>query len=114
YGAREGNATHLPVAALGEEPFMLWRRSYAPPPPPIEAGSEYSQDADPRYADLGDANPMTECLADVVTRLLPYWHDSIVPDLRAGRTGLLAAHGNPLRAPDNQHHGIPHRAHRGA
>ena len=98
YGALQGKDKQRTMAEFGEEQFMLWRRSYDTPPPPIEAGSEYSQDADPRYADLGDANPMTECLADVVTRLLPYWHDSIVPDLRAGRTVLLAAHGNSLRA----------------
>lgn len=77
---------------------MLWRRSYDTPPPPIEPGSEYSQDDDPRYADLGSAIPMTECLKDVVARLLPYWDTAIVPDLRAGRTVLVAAHGNSLRA----------------
>lgn len=77
---------------------MLWRRSYDTPPPQIELGDEYSQDADPRYADLGSDLPQTECLKDVVARLMPYWHDAIVPDLRAGRTVLLAAHGNSLRA----------------
>lgn len=77
---------------------MLWRRSYDVPPPPIEAGSQYSQDADPRYASLGAAMPRTECLADVVARLLPYWEQAIVPDLRSGATVLLAAHGNSLRA----------------
>lgn len=77
---------------------MLWRRSYDTPPPEIEQGSEYSQDGDPRYADLGGDMPRTECLKDVVARLLPYWEDSIVPDLRAGRTVLVAAHGNSLRA----------------
>lgn len=77
---------------------MTWRRSYDVPPPPIERGSEFSQDADPRYADLGADAPLTECLADVVDRMLPYWHESVVPDLQAGRTVLLAAHGNSLRA----------------
>ena len=77
---------------------MLWRRSYDVPPPPIERGSEYSQDGDPRYADLGADMPRTECLADVVKRFLPYWEDEIVPDVRAGKVVLLAAHGNSLRA----------------
>lgn len=77
---------------------MLWRRSYSEPPPPIERGSEFSQDADPRYADLGADMPATECLADVVARFLPYWESAVVPDLRAGKVVLLAAHGNSLRA----------------
>ena len=77
---------------------MLWRRSYDVPPPPIEPGSEFSQDGDPRYAGLGDEMPATECLADVVARFLPYWESAVVPDLRAGRVVLLAAHGNSLRA----------------
>lgn len=78
---------------------MTWRRSYATPPPPIEAGSEYSQDDDPRYQLLPpEARPATECLADVVVRMLPYWYDAIVPDLRAGHTVLVTAHGNSLRA----------------
>lgn len=76
---------------------MLWRRSYDTPPPPIEAGSTYSQDTDPRYADI-NGGPLTECLADVVARLLPYWEESIVPYLRAGKTVLVTAHGNSLRA----------------
>jgi 2,3-bisphosphoglycerate-dependent phosphoglycerate mutase len=75
---------------------MLWRRSYDVPPPPIEPGSEFSQDGDPRYA--GTEVPRTECLKDVVARLLPYWDEAIVPDLRTGRTVLIAAHGNSLRA----------------
>ena len=78
---------------------MLWRRSYDTPPPPIEAGSEFSQDADARYATLPpEARPATECLKDVVVRMLPYWYDAIVPDLRLGLTVLVAAHGNSLRA----------------
>ncbi len=78
---------------------MLWRRSYDTPPPPIDPGDEYAQTDDARYAWLPpDALPRTECLADVVRRLLPYWEDVIVPDLRGGRTVLVAAHGNSLRA----------------
>jgi len=99
YGALQGKDKAQTLAQYGEEQFMTWRRSYATPPPPIEADSEYSQDADPRYAFLPpEARPATECLADVVVRMLPYWYDAIVPDLRAGRNVLVAAHGNSLRA----------------
>ena len=98
YGALQGKDKKQTLAEFGEEQFMLWRRSYDTPPPAIEAGSEFSQDGDPRYAGLGDDMPATECLADVVARMLPYWTESVVPDLRAGRTVLLAAHGNSLRA----------------
>jgi 2,3-bisphosphoglycerate-dependent phosphoglycerate mutase len=98
YGALQGKNKKQTLDEYGEEQFMLWRRSYDTPPPPIEAGTEYSQDGDARYAHLGDAMPSTECLADVVARLVPYWESDIVPDLRAGRTVLLAAHGNSLRA----------------
>lgn len=76
---------------------MLWRRSYDTPPPPIADDDEWSQAGDPRYADLGDV-PRTECLKDVVARMLPYWESEVVPDLRAGKVVLLAAHGNSLRA----------------
>ena len=77
---------------------MLWRRSFDTPPPPLNDSDEWSQAGDPRYADLGDELPRTECLKDVVGRMLPYWYDYIVPDLRTGRTVLVAAHGNSLRA----------------
>ena len=97
YGALQGKDKKQTLAAFGEEQFMLWRRSYSVPPPPIETGSEYGQDGDPRYAELGADMPATECLADVVVRMLPYWYDAIVPDLRLGLTVLLAAHGNSLR-----------------
>ncbi|MGI4894079.1 MAG: phosphoglyceromutase [Janthinobacterium lividum] len=98
YGALQGKDKKQTLAEFGEEQFMLWRRSYDTPPPEIELGSEFSQDADPRYAGLGAAMPRTECLADVVERMLPYFDDAVVPDLRAGKTVLLAAHGNSLRA----------------
>ena len=78
---------------------MLWRRSYDTPPPPLEDDDEYSQVGEARYSGLApEIVPRTECLADVVDRLLPYWYDSIVPDLRAGLTVAVAAHGNSLRA----------------
>ncbi|MEU5845209.1 phosphoglyceromutase [Saccharopolyspora shandongensis] len=98
YGALQGKNKKQTLEAYGEDQFMLWRRSYDTPPPEIELGSEFSQDADPRYADLGADLPRTECLKDVVARLLPYWESAIVPDLQAGRTVLVAAHGNSLRA----------------
>jgi 2,3-bisphosphoglycerate-dependent phosphoglycerate mutase len=99
YGALQGKDKAATLAEYGEEQFMTWRRSYSTPPPPIEAGSEYSQDGDPRYAFLPpEVRPATECLADVVVRMLPYWYDAIVPDLRSGATVLVAAHGNSLRA----------------
>ena len=99
YGALQGKDKAETLATYGEEQFMLWRRSYDVPPPPIEPGSEWDNTNDTRYAKLArDLVPATECLADVVIRLLPYWYDDIVPDLRAGETVLIAAHGNSLRA----------------
>ena len=98
YGALQGKDKKQTLEAYGEEQFMLWRRSYDVPPPPIDDDSEFSQVGDPRYADLLESVPRTECLADVVVRMLPYWYDALVPDLRLGRTVLVAAHGNSLRA----------------
>ncbi|RBY91515.1 phosphoglyceromutase [Blastococcus sp. TBT05-19] len=99
YGALQGKDKAATLAEYGEEQFMIWRRSYDTPPPPIAADDEFSQDADERYAFLPpEARPATECLKDVVVRMLPYWYDAIVPDLRAGKTVLVAAHGNSLRA----------------
>ena len=98
YGALQGKNKKQVMEEFGEQQFMLWRRSYDTPPPPIDPHDEYSQAGDPRYADLGDAMPATECLKDVVARMLPYWESDVIPDLRSGRTVLLAAHGNSLRA----------------
>jgi 2,3-bisphosphoglycerate-dependent phosphoglycerate mutase len=97
YGALQGLDKSDIKERYGDEQFMAWRRSYDTPPPPIERGSRFSQDTDPRYANI-DGGPLTECLADVVARFLPYFTDVIVPDLRAGKTVLIAAHGNSLRA----------------
>ena len=97
YGALQGLNKAQTKEKYGDEQFMAWRRSYDTPPPPIERGSRFSQDTDPRYVDIG-GGPLTECLADVVARFLPYFTDVIVPDLRSGRTVLIAAHGNSLRA----------------
>lgn len=78
---------------------MLWRRSYDTPPPPIDPEDEYSQTHDPRYAGLPlEIRPLTECLSDVVDRMLPYWYDAVVPDLENYGTVLIGAHGNSLRA----------------
>ena len=99
YGALQGKDKAQTLAEFGEEQFMLWRRSYDTPPPRLDDSSEWSQTGDPRYADLPDEiMPRTECLADVVDRMLPYWYDAIVPDLRSGQTVCVAAHGNSLRA----------------
>ena len=98
YGALQGKDKKQTLEQYGEEQFMLWRRSFDTPPPPLDDADEFSQAADPRYADLGDDLPRTECLKDVITRFLPYWDAEIHPDLRAGRTVLVAAHGNSLRA----------------
>lgn len=98
YGALQGKDKKQTLEEFGEEQFMLWRRSFDVPPPPLSDDSDYSQADDPRYAGLGEELPRTECLKDVIARFLPYWEGEIVPDLREGRTVLVAAHGNSLRA----------------
>src|SRR6188472_2506686 len=98
YGALQGKDKKQTLDEYGEEQFMLWRRSFDVPPPPLADDDEFSQVGDPRYADLGDEMPRTECLKDVIARFLPYWEAEIVPDLQTGRTVLVAAHGNSLRA----------------
>ena len=98
YGALQGKDKKQTLETYGEEQFMLWRRSFDVPPPPIDDDDEFSQAGDPRYADLGDEMPRSECLKDVIVRMLPYWDAAIVPDLRAGHLVLVAAHGNSLRA----------------
>ena len=98
YGALQGKNKKEIRDEYGEDQFMEWRRSFSTPPPPLDDASEWSQVREERYANLGDALPRTECLSDVIVRLLPYWYDAIVPDLQRGRTVLVAAHGNSLRA----------------
>ncbi|MGN6721170.1 MAG: phosphoglyceromutase [Marmoricola sp.] len=98
YGALQGKDKKQTLDEYGEEQFMLWRRSFDTPPPPLADDSEFSQINDVRYADLGDAAPRTECLKDVITRLLPYWESAIVDDLQQHDIVLIAAHGNSLRA----------------
>lgn len=96
YGALQGKDKKAIRDQYGDEQFMLWRRSYSTPPPEIELGSEFSQDTDPRYS--GEPIPRTECLEQVLERLLPYWEQEIVPELKSGKTVMVAAHGNSLRA----------------
>ena len=98
YGALQGKDKAQTLAEYGEKQFMTWRRSFDTPPPPLSDASEFSQANDPRYADLGDDLPRTECLKDVVERMLPYWESDIKVDLAAGKTVLVTAHGNSLRA----------------
>ncbi|HPU14161.1 MAG TPA: phosphoglyceromutase [Aeromicrobium sp.] len=99
YGALQGKDKKATLAEFGEEQFMTWRRSYAIAPPELADDSEFSQAGDARYADLpSELLPRSECLSDVLDRMLPYWYDQIVPDLRAGKTVLVTAHGNSLRA----------------
>ena len=98
-----GDLTGLDKAATrekhGDQQLQIWRRSYDTAPPPIRDDNEFNPNTSPAYADLAPEQlPKTECLADVVDRLLPYWYDSLVPDLRARRTVPVAAHRNSLRA----------------
>jgi len=99
YGALQGKDKAATRREFGDEQFMLWRRSYDVPPPPIADDDPLSQSDDPRYAGMPpELRPRTECLLDVVTRMLPYWYDAVVPDLNGNRTVLVVAHGNSLRA----------------
>jgi 2,3-bisphosphoglycerate-dependent phosphoglycerate mutase len=99
YGALQGKDKAQTRDEFGDEQFMIWRRSYDVPPPPIADDNQFSQAGDPRYALLPpELMPRTECLKDVQARLLPYWYENIVPDLIAGKTVLVTAHGNSLRA----------------
>lgn len=95
YGALQGLDKAATREKYGDEQFMLWRRSFDTPPPQIEPTDEFAQTDDPRYA--GMEVPRTECLKDVIERLMPYWEGPIREDLAAGRTVLVTAHGNSLR-----------------
>ena len=99
YGALQGKDKAQTRQQYGDEQFTIWRRSYDVPPPPLPDDDPLSQAADPRYTQLpAELLPRTECLRDVLLRMLPYWYDAIIPDLAAGRTTLIVAHGNSLRA----------------
>ena len=96
YGALQGKDKAQTLAQYGEEQFQLWRRSFDVPPPAIDDADPFSQAKDARYAGINA--PKTECLKDVIDRMLPYWDEAIVPDLKAGKRVLVTAHGNSLRA----------------
>ncbi|RWZ64483.1 phosphoglyceromutase [Labedella populi] len=98
YGALQGKDKAQTLAEYGQEQFMTWRRSFDVPPPPIAGDDEYSQANDPRYVGIDGEVPATECLKDVIARMLPYWESDITVDLAAGKTVLVTAHGNSLRA----------------
>ena len=97
YGALQGLNKAETKEKYGDDQFMMWRRSYDTPPPPLADDSEFSQANDPRYANVENA-PKTECLLDVEKRLIPYFEAEILPRLKNGETVMLAAHGNTLRA----------------
>jgi 2,3-bisphosphoglycerate-dependent phosphoglycerate mutase len=98
YGALQGKDKAATLKEYGEEQFKLWRRSFDTPPPAIADSDQYSQASDIRYKDLGPDLPKTECLKDVVKRLMPYLDNEIAMDLRQGKTVLVVAHGNSIRA----------------
>jgi len=98
YGALQGKDKAQTLAEYGPEQFQIWRRSFDVPPPPIDDNDQYSQAHDERYAELGSNIPKTECLKDVLIRMMPLWENEISKDLVAGKTVLVTAHGNSLRA----------------
>jgi 2,3-bisphosphoglycerate-dependent phosphoglycerate mutase len=98
YGALQGKDKAQTLAEYGPEKFQTWRRSFDVPPPPIDDNDEFSQAHDERYADLGENIPKTECLKDVLERMLPFWLSDIQPALKDDKTVLITAHGNSLRA----------------
>jgi 2,3-bisphosphoglycerate-dependent phosphoglycerate mutase len=97
YGALQGKDKAQTLEEFGPEQFKLWRRSFDVPPPPLPADDQYSQVGDARYIGIDGEVPHTESLKLVIDRMLPYWHEAIVPDLQAGKTVLVTAHGNSLR-----------------
>ena len=99
YGALQGLNKSETAEKHGEEQVLIWRRAYDVPPPALEKSDERWPGHDARYANLTEAQlPLTECLADTVDRFLPYWHETIAPEIKAGKRVIIAAHGNSLRA----------------
>jgi 2,3-bisphosphoglycerate-dependent phosphoglycerate mutase len=98
YGALQGKDKAATLKEYGEEQFQLWRRSFDVPPPAIDDNDQYSQSNDLRYAGLGKDLPKSECLKDVVIRMIPYFTNEITNDLRSGKVVLVTAHGNSIRA----------------
>lgn len=99
YGALQGLNKAETAEKHGEDQVLIWRRSYDVPPPPMEKSDEGYAGNDIRYADMDEADiPLTECLKDTVDRFLPYWHETIAPEIKVGKRIIIAAHGNSLRA----------------
>ena len=99
YGGLQGLNKSETAARYGEDQVLVWRRSYDIPPPPLEKSDERYPGHDPRYKDVPAAElPLTECLKDTVDRFLPYWHEVIAPQVKAGQKVVITAHGNSLRA----------------
>ena len=99
YGALQGLNKAETARKYGDQQVLEWRRSYDTPPPPLDSSDERFPGSDPRYADLDSRDiPRTECLKDTIARFLPYWHETIAPEARAGKRVIIAAHGNSLRA----------------
>jgi 2,3-bisphosphoglycerate-dependent phosphoglycerate mutase len=99
YGALQGLNKSETAAKFGEQQVMIWRRAYDTPPPALEDGDSRIEEDNPRYADLAAGEyPRTECLKDTVVRFLPYWHETIAPMVKTGKSVIIAAHGNSLRA----------------
>jgi len=99
YGALQGLNKSETAEKHGEEQVLIWRRAYDVPPPALEKSDERWPGHDARYSDLTEAQlPLSECLADTVDRFLPYWHETIAPEIKAGKRVIIAAHGNSLRA----------------
>jgi 2,3-bisphosphoglycerate-dependent phosphoglycerate mutase len=98
YGALQGKDKAATLKEYGEQQFQLWRRSFDSPPPAIDDDDQYSQKNEPKYADLGEQLPKTECLKDVVARVVPYLMGEVAEDLKSGKTVLITAHGNSIRA----------------
>jgi 2,3-bisphosphoglycerate-dependent phosphoglycerate mutase len=99
YGALQGLNKAETAAKFGDEQVLVWRRSYDVPPPALADGDPRIEANDPRYADLPPGQfPRTECLKDTVARFLPYWHETIAPTVKSGKSVIIAAHGNSLRA----------------
>jgi 2,3-bisphosphoglycerate-dependent phosphoglycerate mutase len=99
YGALQGLNKAETARKYGDQQVLMWRRSYDTPPPALDSSDERFPGGEPRYADLDARDiPLTECLADTVTRVLPLWHETIAPEVRAGKRVIIVAHGNSLRA----------------
>jgi 2,3-bisphosphoglycerate-dependent phosphoglycerate mutase len=99
YGALQGLNKAETAKKFGDEQVLIWRRSYATPPPTLDADDPRGQRHDVRYAKLrSEQIPLTECLKDTVARVLPYWHETLAPAIRTGQRVLIAAHGNSMRA----------------